>query len=266
MTARGQHLSQFAIDAVAVGQLDGALRSTAEQHLAGCGACRDRLEATRADDAAVAAAVASAPPAWLEARPVGGPALRDRRRRWLGASGLGLGLAAAATAVLVAGRAADPAPPDGVRTPGKTGGGGGGGRATSAKGPTLSVVAHVQRAASGAVLELEEDVAVEPGDRVQLSYTAPEAGFVAVVGRDQAGHVTLYYPAGGTASAPAAAGTGIPLPFSIELDAAPGDEIVQVIWCRDPVPLVPLANGPAPPPGPPARCAAAELRLVRSSP
>jgi len=42
MTARGQHLSQFAIDAVAVGQLDGALRSTAEQHLAGCVGCSRR--------------------------------------------------------------------------------------------------------------------------------------------------------------------------------------------------------------------------------
>jgi len=240
-----RHLSQFTIDAVALDQLDGALRSTADEHLAGCAACRGRLESTRTDDSAVAAGVASAP-AWL-ASASGGAKHVARRRLRRGA--LVTGLAAAAAVAIVAGRAGDP-------TAGSSGGSSGG-RVTRPKGPTLSVLAHVERAATGVVLELEEGIAVEPGDRVQLSYTAPEPGYLAVTGRDAVARVTVYHPA-----RPAPAGTDVPLPFSIELDGAPGDEIVQVTWCPDPAPLASLmAGGPLP-----ASCAAAEVRLTRKAP
>jgi hypothetical protein len=259
MSGRREHLSQFTIDAVALGQLDGALRSSADQHLADCGACSARLEAIRADNAAASAAATAAPPAWLESRTVGQGRRRNvARQRRLGSAALGLGFAAAAVAV-VASQVGDPTPPDPPRSAGESRRGGDG-RHTRAKGRVFSVLAHVERVSTGEVLEFEEGVSVEPGDRVQLAYTAPEAGFLTVTSRDETGHVTVYHAAG-SGSAPATAGVDVPLPFSIELDAAAGVEIVQVTWCREPISLESLATGP----GPPAGCAAAELRLTRSA-
>jgi hypothetical protein len=110
--------------------------------------------------------------------------------------------------------------------------------------------------------------AVRPGERVQLVVGAEGAGggeFVAVLGRDGRGQAVILHPEQGPA-APLPAGDRVQLPFSIQIDDAPGPEEIHVLLCAGPAPLEGVRAGLAGSAGaltPPAGCAAETLRLPK---
>ena len=109
--------------------------------------------------------------------------------------------------------------------------------------------------------------AIFPGDRLQLSYSAPRDGHLAVLSIDGADRVEAYFPSSET-TWPAAAGHQIALPVSTELDDVLGDERLWIVFCDRPRPLAPLIavlaeRGVAaePPPG----CEVQRLRFAKRS-
>jgi hypothetical protein len=225
--------------------------SAAAEHVARCPRCRSALELLREEQRAIAGAPL---PDWLaphaairiegeqpdtvrdaaRARdaaatadgavsPIASPRHVSRspatsRRRWLLPAGSALALAAGLVAIWSIRPGSTDEPP-----------------AVRRKGSGL----HVFIAGpGGAVREGKDGDVVHPGDRLQLAYT-DEGGFLAVLGLDGSGAATVYFPAAGAAAA-IPAGVRVLLPYSIELDAAPGPERIVALFCRGAVPLEPL--------------------------
>jgi len=99
------------------------------------------------------------------------------------------------------------------------------------------------------------DQSVRAGDALRFSIRAHEPVYAAVIGRDGAGHVIVYYPEAAEL-VQVAAGTDQPLPLAIELDATPGDEQLHGVFCPRPVAVAQVkqaiersADAPALPPG-----------------
>ncbi len=143
------------------------------------------------------------------------------RRGWW--SGLAVGLTAAAAALvfaLVAPTA--PLPGDGRAD-----------QATRLKGLQPHLVVH--RAAGDRSERLRPGDRVAPGDVLQVGYVAGGEPYGAIVSIDGAGAVTLHHPEFATLP-PALAGKGrVDLPFSYELDDAPGFE--RFVFVTSPEPL-----------------------------
>ncbi|MET0411005.1 MAG: hypothetical protein ABW217_06900 [Polyangiaceae bacterium] len=81
---------------------------------------------------------------------------------------------------------------------------------------------------------------VYPQDQLQFTYSAVDEGYVAVLSRDGAGTVSVYFPDASDKTWPAAAGQGRLLPGSTILDAVTGHERVYALHCQAPVSLGPL--------------------------
>lgn len=75
---------------------------------------------------------------------------------------------------------------------------------------------------------------LEPGDRIQFRLTAPAGGYVHIVGIDQAGTVSVYFPLPGGTRQEFPGGAGRPVPGSVILDDTPGQERVFVLICDAP--------------------------------
>ena len=143
--------------------------------------------------------------------------------RWLL---LGAGLAAvAAAAVLV------------VFAGGRGGGGGAGGPRDPdppAQGAAISLIVHVEAGAEDRVLRPGD--AVQPGARLRFEVHAGRRGYVAVLGVDGAGEVTVHYPPGGLAPAGFDPRDRL-LPGAAALDATPGDERLVAVYAERPFSL-----------------------------
>lgn len=186
------------------GDLDEARRKELEARLAESPEDRARLDALRADSAAF---LIQHPPGPLVAK-----AQASRRPplyRWLR-----LVLVPLATAVLVM-----------VLMPPRY----------TAKGDVAFVVFRQsgERIAPGAT--------VNGGEHIRFEVRAPSDGWVAVVSRDGAGHVTVYYPYGGQAAARYSTAEPL-LPGAIGLDETKGREDVWVFFSTKPFALTPYVD------------------------
>ncbi len=99
-----------------------------------------------------------------------------------------------------------------------------------------SVVLALHRKVGETSTRVGPDEPLAPGDAVRFEVRADKDGFVAVLGRDSRGAVTVYHPYGGTQAAPYAAGAPL-LPTAIELDDAPGAEDLYALHAPSPFAL-----------------------------
>jgi len=82
---------------------------------------------------------------------------------------------------------------------------------------------------------------VHPKDVVRFELRAPGPGYVAVLSRDGAGHVTVYYPYGEVDAAPYLPEQSL-LPGAIALDDTLGEEKVYALWSGHGFKLTPLVE------------------------
>jgi hypothetical protein len=75
------------------------------------------------------------------------------------------------------------------------------------------------------------------GDLLQLEYNAAEARYGVILSVDGRGSVTLHLPAEPGGSTALLAGGARALPFSYELDDAPGFERFFLVWSQRPIPV-----------------------------
>jgi len=203
-------LSDKALDALLLGELDGPLMASAHAHLRDCVACEKAHVAMRNDSAnfsarpAFAATLASlvghgnlatAPSFWQTLWP----------RRLLWATGL-----SAATAAVVVGLPAGPE----NRTKG---------------GFSLSTFVQKQGAANGT---LWLDGPVSPGDRIQFQVTSNAPGHLAILAIDEAAQISVYYPPGPIA-VPIGVGSNQQLASAVVLDGTLGKETVIALRCQN---------------------------------
>lgn len=99
---------------------------------------------------------------------------------------------------------------------------------------TTQLGAFVQR--GGDMFAIASGDAVYPDDALQLVYSAADAMYLAVLGRDGSGRASVYFAADGRAAA-IAAGHDQTLPHSIVLDDTPGDEVFFALFCTEPAEL-----------------------------
>lgn len=226
-------LSSLALDEHAVGQLEPARRDAVRAHLVDCPHCGARAKALEAERIRFAA--------------------RERGRRRAAPTGVvrpaiavGFGLLVAAAAVLLLVDRRDPGSPPGDTTRAKGG---------------LRLEVYVKKGdqvlpARGAVLR--------PGDAIRFAVAGVDGGYLAVLGRDGTGRVSVYYPPGERAAPASRAEEEEALPGSIVLDDAPGPETIALVHCDAAVPVATLAavlarGGDAPVPG----CAVDRLELEK---
>ncbi len=190
-----------------------------EERLAASESDRARLDALRADAAAFLIKHPAGPVAAKLAAP-------SRRRSWaLLLAPVGLALSAFVAVVLLK----PPPEPD-----------------VGLKGD-LALAVYRQTAAGSE--RLESGAEVKPGDKLRFEVRAQDPGHVAILSRDGAGHVTVYYPYAATRSAPYRPEEPL-LPGAIALDDTLGAEDVWALYGREPFELAPaiqrLEQGSAP--------------------
>lgn len=206
-----EHPSAHALARLQAGELDEAERGAIQAHLDGCQACQEALErlsslqecfqAEHPREGFLAAVRARAEE---RARPA--PAL-PQILAWT---------AGAALVALIAIAALRPAFQEGSGQ-------------TRVKGAGLELGYYV----------LEGDRAIlggpgrvlHAGDRIQFRLSGPRGGFVHLVGVDEAGQVSVYYPRPAEVSEPFPGGSGRPVPGSVVLDATLGRERVFALVC-----------------------------------
>ncbi|XXY52105.1 zf-HC2 domain-containing protein [Sorangium sp. So ce269] len=242
--------SDLRLDRLLAGELAPAEEQATRAHLDGCGRCAARFAAL---DAGRAAFLADPPPLRLPAPPrAAAPAVR-RPRAWALVPAVTAALGAAAVLALVlrtrppAGSTGDAGPTGGdrgARVPQAAQG-------TRTKGGDGRIGFYVARG-EGAVPGGPGEV-VHPGDRLQFTYSAAEAGYFALLSVDGARKASVYFPAG-AAAAPIQAGEEVPLPSSVVLDETLGAETLHGLFCSAPVDLEPiraaLESAPERPPAP----------------
>jgi hypothetical protein len=97
-------------------------------------------------------------------------------------------------------------------------------------GPTLRLYALHQ----GTVAPVRARDRLKAGDEIRFVVDTSKRSYLLVASVDGAGQATVYFPFGGTSSAPIAAGHN-ELPGSIVLDAAPGPERVFAVLTLEPL-------------------------------
>jgi len=200
-------LSDLALDAFMLGELDRSSTEKAHAHLASCVACDQAFALRRSETAAFEARpqFSARLAALTTARPSPAPSfwqtLWPRRLGWV------TGLAAAATALIVA----LPAQQEN-RVKG---------------GFSLSTFVQKRGATTG-TLWMQEPVS--PGDKIQFQVTSDAPGYLAVLSVDAANTVSLYYPPGPIA-VPIKAGSNQPLQTAVALDEVLGEETVIALRC-----------------------------------
>ena len=212
------HVSAFAIDALALGALDDETRARVENHLAGCAACRRERDQAAAQRAAFTGSVLPRTLPALRAR-LAGPRRPARRAMWLGGA---VAAAAAVVAVVIAAR--PPREPPGQRELGIKGG------------PAWLVVGH----RADRTFQIRNGEALAPGDALRFVIVPDRALYLLIASIDGAGVASIYFPYGGARSE-RVDGSRIELPGSIVLDAAPGPERLFAIFSDEPLDAAPVA-------------------------
>jgi Putative zinc-finger len=198
--------------------------SSLEAHLAGCDACTSKKRQLAASDAAFLAVAPTLAALQKRAVPATSDVVRPRAGRawrWFSA---GAAVAAAAALVLV------------VHPPSQFGAVDGDSVGTRLKGGARMGF-FVAR--GGAVFRGQDSDPVYPGDRLRFVLSTNAPRHVAILSRDGAGVVSVYYPAG-TSSARFEALRDYALDSSIELDDTLGEETIYALFCAEPFELLPL--------------------------
>jgi hypothetical protein len=99
------------------------------------------------------------------------------------------------------------------------------------KGDEISLVVHVQTGDTSRRIASGDDVL--PGDKLRFEINAGKAGYVAIVGIDGTGALTVYYPESGNRPIAFDPKARL-LPGAIALDATPGDERFFAIYAEQP--------------------------------
>jgi hypothetical protein len=234
-----QHISDLTWDRQLAGDLPAELSDQVLRHTAECALCAARgaqLEADlrrfQASPPSLLAPCVSAPQTSGEdsvPRPRNGAAAAPRATPWWHAR-WAIPAAAAVVAVAVV--------PQIVarRLAGDQGGAGSAPTARSKGG--FAVMAFAGRDRD--VVTLGPGDPIFPGDRLQLSYSAEQAGHLAVLAIDGAGAVSVYFPPDAATTWPAVAGQRIALPMSTALDDIVGEERLWIVHCSAQQPLAPL--------------------------
>jgi anti-sigma factor RsiW len=235
--------SDLVLDRLVVGELRPSEAGAIRGHARGCAGCAARLAAFEEGKATFDAA-----PARLTL-PAGPPATPAWRRLWIVPAAAAVVSALLLFVVLERRDAPGPDAAAGTRR----------------KGGGAAFRLHVGRA--GAVLRVVAGDVVHPGERLQLTYSSDEPGFVAVLARDGAGAVSVYFPVGAATAWPAPPGQDRPLPASTMLDGVLGLETIFALHCADPIEIEPvrarLAAGAT---GFPRSCTVEELSLEKREP
>lgn len=226
------------------GELDPATAALRREHIGACPTCGARL----ADLDAERRAFLAAPPWRL-------PAARSRRRWQWTAGALALASAAAVLVLFMVRPGVDSRSPTGAEGPEGPG--------TRTKGGVRFDLL-VERA--GAVTRLDDGDEVHPGDKVQVVYAAEAATHLAVLSRDGAGAVSVYFPTDGATTWPAAPGGDVSLPSSTELDDVLGPETIYLVACARATPLAALRVLTGPGATPPDGCTVQSVHLEKRAP
>jgi hypothetical protein len=191
------------------GELSPEVRSQLENELAASPENQARLDALRADSAAF---LTLHPPGPLVAKARG----TQRARSWVGWGAALAGAAAAITLGIT--QLVRPTEPE-----------------LGLKG---NLALSVYRQTAGGSERLSPDAVVHAGDSLRFEVRAPSDGFVAVLSRDGAGHVSVYYPMGAREPAKHHAAEPV-LPGAVGLDATLGFETIYVVYAEKPFALEP---------------------------
>jgi hypothetical protein len=195
-------LTDLKFDAWLAGELDADARAAVEAHLSACARCGELGAVLSAEHSAY---LALHPHAELRvARPA-----RVRALRWP----VPAALLSAAAAVVVAFFAQPAADPSGVKERRKGG---------------ASIGFFVGRA--GRFERGHWGQSVRPDDRIRFTYTSDRPAYLAILARDAAGTVSVYFPAGDVAHY-VSEGYDAPLDSSVALDATLGPESVFALFC-----------------------------------
>ncbi|MCO4773011.1 MAG: ActD-like protein [Deltaproteobacteria bacterium] len=223
-----QPVSDWTLERIALGELVGEELVQVHQRLVAEPGGVERLRALERSNAQI---LTEYPPERMVPRIARAIARQEEqqgqgafRRGWW--AGLSVGLAAAAAALAFA--LVLPPAPDAGPQPGP--------EVTRLKGLEPHVVVH-RRGANDRSERLAAGTAVEPGDVLQLSYVASGEGYGAIVSIDGAGVVTLHHPEMATAPAVLDGDGRINLPYSYELDDAPGFERFVFVTSDQPLDL-----------------------------
>lgn len=95
----------------------------------------------------------------------------------------------------------------------------------------VALTLHKRQGASSARVAPGDSLA--PGDALRFEVKAPGSGYVAILGKDAAGRVTVYHPYGERSAAPYDARLPL-LPTAIELDETRGREDFFALWSAQP--------------------------------
>jgi Domain of unknown function (DUF4384) len=194
-------LSDFLFDRLIASDLAGdAAAEDVRAHLASCARCRNRLAEFEAVEAPAFGSVFAQS---LERKP------RREAARWTLPA---IALAAAAVLVVSARVQRNAESPAATRTKG------------------LLSLDLVLRRTSGEVTRPAQGETVFPGDALRFEVTAARGGFVAVLGLDAAGAVTVYAPVSESTSH-LEAGAPTVLPGSVVADSTLGPERIVAVLC-----------------------------------
>jgi hypothetical protein len=98
---------------------------------------------------------------------------------------------------------------------------------------------YVVVAPDGTVRGDQDSAVVLPGDELQWRFRTVSDRYVAVLSKDPAGTVSVYYPDGPQAEL-VRAGPERTLPIAVRLDATVGEETLYGLVCTEPVELAPV--------------------------
>lgn len=239
MGSVGSHVSDLDLDRRAAGTDTAARRTEVEAHLMACARCAERW---REVEAAQAAFRERPLPDFLSASAPGVTSLAEARAgakrpsRWVGPA---IGALALAAVVLLVVRPFGTAPVGGTAGMGGPGGDEGGVRTKGQVGTLLmSVVTPGPGGARGPAHALAPTgETVHPGDILQWRVTLRAARHVAILSRDAASKVSVYFPSRG-AMPRLDAGEAQSLGTEVELDATLGAETIWALFCEAPEDLL----------------------------
>ncbi|HEY5946909.1 MAG TPA: hypothetical protein VIV40_15505 [Kofleriaceae bacterium] len=99
------------------------------------------------------------------------------------------------------------------------------------KGDEISLVVHVATESGSRRVTTGDDVA--PGDKLRFEVNAAKPGYIAVVGIDGSGQLSIYHPGNGSGPIEFDPHARL-LPGAIKLDATPGDEHFYALYSPAP--------------------------------
>ncbi|MBW2700889.1 MAG: DUF4384 domain-containing protein [Deltaproteobacteria bacterium] len=213
-----EHPGAWALECHHAGEGESALRKSIEDHLKTCLSCREKIEALKEASANFEGRMNRA--GFLAAVQQGMKEAEEplsRRRIWPWFAVVGTALAAMLLWMVLqpqlgvlGGEGAD-----GIRIKGDS---------------TLKLGFFIEH--DGKTELVDPTKVLHPGERIQFALTGPRGGFVHLVGVDEAGLVSVYYPRSDQGQEEFPGGVGRPVPGAVLLDGTLGRERIFVLVCE----------------------------------